>query len=130
VELEGGELIRSCQTGSCPPTNFCAEADIERFICANDRERVCVCTSTVDLLSGRVCVDFFSLGDESCEACDTSSDCGTGRVCVADGPLCGCGVNYCVRLCPEATGDSAKRGAGGTPVDREALLGGVRKRRR
>jgi hypothetical protein len=130
VELEAGEIVRSCQPGSCPPTDFCVEGETERYFCALDTERICLCTSTVDLIPGRVCVDFFSLGDESCEACDTSSDCGAGRVCVADGPLCGCGVNYCVRVCPEATGNSARRGAGGTAVNREAPELGVRKRRR
>jgi hypothetical protein len=130
VELIDGEVIRSCPAGGCPATNFCSDFGTEQFICANDPARVCVCTSTVDLIPIKVCVDFFSLGDESCQECDTSSDCGTGRVCVADGPGCECGVNFCVEVCPEVASNSARHGTGGTPVDLEALTGRMRKRHR
>jgi hypothetical protein len=125
------ERVASCQASSCPATDICSDFETEEFVCANDLvERVCVCTSTVDLIPVKVCVDLFSLGDESCEACETNSQCGTGRACVADGPACSCGVNFCVDLCPEATSNSAKRGAGSTPVDLDPLKDGLRKRHR
>lgn len=128
--VPGNPGAASCQGGGCPATNFCADFATEQFVCAGDLDHVCVCTSTVDLIPGHVCVDFLSLGDESCVECETSSDCGAGRVCVADGPACDCGVNFCVTVCPEVTFTSARHGAGGTPVDLEARKGGLRKQRR
>jgi hypothetical protein len=125
------ERVASCQAGGCPATDICSDFETEEFVCANDFvEHVCFCTSTADLIPGRVCVDAFSLGDESCEACDASSDCGSGRVCVADGPGCNCGSNFCVRLCPEGADREAKRGTGGKPVDLDTLMGGVQMRHR
>jgi hypothetical protein len=78
----------------------------------------------------KVCVDPFSLVNDPCQECETSSDCGTGRVCIADGPGCDCGFNFCVDLCPEITGNRAKRGIGGPPGDLDALKDGLRKRHR
>jgi hypothetical protein len=133
VDLSNPEEVQlQCQPDGCPATNICSDFETERFLCAHDplAGRACICTLTVDLFPLHVCVDFFSLGDKSCQECDTSSDCGTGRACVADGPGCDCGVNFCVDLCPEATFNRAKRGAGGAPVDLEALKDGMRKRRR
>jgi hypothetical protein len=128
VEKVGNEFVSSCQPGSCPPTDFCTDRDTEQFLCANDLGRTCVCTSTTDPIPGRVCVDFNLLVDNNpCEECDTSSDCGTGRVCISGGDGCVCSSNFCVPLCPEVTGNSAKRGTGGTPVDPEALKGGLRR---
>jgi hypothetical protein len=131
VEVIAGDVVASCQPGSCPPTDFCPDRETEQFVCANDPERVCVCTSTTDQIPGRVCVDFLPLVDNNpCQECDTSSDCGAGRVCISGGDGCVCGSNFCVPLCPEVTFNSAKHGTGGTPVDLEALKGGLGKRHR
>jgi hypothetical protein len=129
-EEVGDEFVPSCQAGGCPATNFCADAATEQFVCANDLERICVCTDTADPIAGHACVDLVSLDACSGEECETSSQCGAGRVCVVGDPGCGCDFNYCVDLCPEVASNRAKRGAGGTPVDLEAFKGGVRKRRR
>jgi len=128
AEKVGNEFVSSCQAGGCPATDFCTDRETEQFICANDLGRVCVCTSTTDLIPGKVCVDFILLVDNNpCDACATSSACGSGRVCIAGGDGCVCGANFCVPLCPEVTPNSAKRGTGGTPVDPEALKGGLRR---
>jgi hypothetical protein len=127
-----GESQYQCRPGGCPATNVCSDFETKLFVCAHDplALHVCYCTSTVDQIPEHVCVDAFSLGDESCQECDTSSDCGVGRVCIAEGPGCNCGVNFCVDLCPKIARNRAKHGAGGAPVDLEALMGGSRRRRR
>ena len=131
VEKVGNEFVASCQAGGCPATDFCADRETEQFLCANDLGRVCVCTSTTDLISGNVCVDFNSLVDNNpCDGCQTSSECGSGRVCISGGDGCVCDSSFCVLLCPEVTSNSAQRGTGGTPVDPEALKGGLRRRHR
>jgi hypothetical protein len=128
AEKVGNEFVLSCQAGSCPATDFCTDRQTEQFLCAHDLGRTCVCTSTTDPIPGQVCVDFTLLVDNNpCDECDTSSDCGTGRVCISGGDGCVCNSNFCVPLCPEVTGNSAKRGTGGTPVDPEALKGGLRR---
>jgi hypothetical protein len=132
LEKVGNDFVTSCQDGSCPATNFCVDRETEQFVCALDLDRVCVCTLTTDLIPGKVCVDLNLLVDNNpCDKCDTSSDCGSGQVCITGGDGCVCGgSNFCVPLCPEATFTRAKRGAGGTPGDLEALMGSLRKRHR
>jgi hypothetical protein len=125
LEKVGDEFVPSCQAGGCPPTDFCADRETEQFVCALDLERVCVCTSTADQIPGHVCVDAESLRPDPCEECETSSQCGTGRVCIADGPGCECGgVNFCVSLCPEVASNRARH-SGGTSVDLDALEDGL-----
>jgi hypothetical protein len=128
--VPGNPATASCQGGGCPATDFCSDLASEQFVCASDPDHVCVCTSTVELISGEVCIDLELLLTDPCVECETSSDCGTGRVCIADGPCRDCGFNFCATLCPEVTFNHVKRGAGGAPVDLEALMGRLRKRHR
>jgi hypothetical protein len=126
----GDEFVPSCQAGSCPSTDFCADRDTEQFVCALDLERVCVCTLTADQVPGPVCVDVESLRPDPCQECQTTSQCGSGRVCIAGGQGCECGVNFCVDLCPEVASNRARHGAGRAPVDLDALKDDLPKRRR
>jgi Cys-rich repeat protein len=116
AEKVGDALVFSCQAGSCPATDFCTNRQTEQFVCANDPQRGCVCTSTTDPIPGQVCVDFRAFAENNpCDECATSSQCGSGRVCIAGGDGCVCGTNFCVPLCPEFTGNSARRGTPGDP---------------
>jgi hypothetical protein len=103
----------TCQAGGCPAGGLCQREDF--YACggrnALDIIGLCECTSPIEGGPG-VCVSTESL--DCNHTCTSSSGCGAGAVCIANGEHCGCEetvVGFCGTLCSEGCGANCSRNA-------------------
>jgi hypothetical protein len=96
----------TCQGGGCPAGGLCDREDF--YVCAgrNALDIIGLCECTAPIEGGEsVCVSTESVDCNN--TCTSSSGCGAGAVCIANGEWCGCDetvVGFCGTLCSEGCG--------------------------
>ncbi len=103
----------SCQAGGCPAGGLCQREDFYACAGRNALDIIGLCECTAPIEGGAsVCVSTASL--DCNHTCTSSSSCGAGAVCIANGEFCGCEetvVGFCGTLCSQGCGANCRQGA-------------------